>query len=158
MNRNGFTLIELMIVVAIIGILASIAIPAYQDYTIRAQVVESLTITGELKASIRDFYKDRGRFPADNDEAGVPAPEHLIGNFITRVEVVNGAMHVEFGNYVNGLLSGQTMTVRPTFVSASPSSPISWICGYRTPPEGMESVGEDRTTLQLKHMPASCRS
>lgn len=158
MKQKGFTLIELMIVVAIIGILASIAIPAYQDYTIRAQVVESFSITGELKLSIKDFYKDRGRFPSTNDEAGVPAAEHLIGNYVEKVEVVDGAMHVEFGNYVNSNLEGQTLTIRPIFVSESPTSPISWSCGYRNPPEGMEAVGEDRTTLQNKHLPSSCRS
>lgn len=157
MNQNGFTLIELMIVVAIIGILASIAIPAYQDYTIRAQVVESFSITGELKLSIKDYYKDRGRFPADNDEAGVPVAEFLIGNYVKKVDVVDGAMHVEFGNYVNSNLQEQVLTIRPIFVSGSPTSPISWICGYRIPPEGMEAVGEDRTTLSTKHMPAACR-
>jgi len=157
MKQTGFTLIELMIVVAIIGILASIAIPAYQDYTIRAQVVESFSITSELKLSIRDFYKDRGRFPADNEEAGVPAPEHLIGNYVTRVDVVEGAMHVSFGHYVNAVLDGQTITIRPIFVSASPMSPISWVCGSRKPPEGMEGAGEDRTSLQDKHMPGACR-
>ncbi len=157
MNQKGFTLIELMIVVAIIGILASIAIPAYQVYTIRAQVVEAFSITGELKASIRDYYKDRGRFPANNDEAGVPAPRHLIGNYVKKVEVIDGAMHVEFGNYVNSTLMGQTLTIRPIFVSESPTSPISWACGYRKPPEGMEAVGEDQTTLANKHLPGSCR-
>ncbi|MDJ0908006.1 MAG: pilin [Woeseiaceae bacterium] len=157
MKRNGFTLIELMIVVAIIGILASIAIPAYQDYTIRAQVTESFSITNELKLSIRDFYKVSGRFPANNAEAGVPATEHLIGNFVTGVEVVDGAMHVEFGNYVNGYLVGETITIRPLYVTDSPTSPISWVCGYREPPTGMSASGEDRTTLDTKHMPAACR-
>lgn len=147
-----------MIVVAIIGILASIAIPAYQDYTIRAQVVEAFSITSELKLSIRDYYKDRGRFPSSNTEAGVPAPNHLIGNYVKKVEVVDGAMHVELGNYINAQLIGQTLTIRPIFVSESPTSPISWVCGYRAPPEGMESVGEDRTSLQNSHLPASCRS
>ncbi len=157
MKKNGFTLIELMIVVAIIGILASIAIPAYQDYTIRAQVVESFSITNELKLSIRDFYKSSGRFPADNEEAGVPAVEHLIGNFVTGVEVVDGAMHVTFGNYVNGNLMDETITIRPMYVTDSPTSPISWVCGYRVPPNGMSAAGEDRTTLDTRHMPAACR-
>ena len=157
MNQKGFTLIELMIVVAIIGILASIAIPAYQDYTIRAQVVESFSITGELKLSIRDYYKARGRFPSDNDEAGIPIPEHLIGNFVTGVELVDGAMHVTFGNYSNTNIANGVLTIRPIFVSASPTSPISWNCGYREPPDGMEAVGEDRTTLSPKHLPAACR-
>jgi len=157
MKKTGFTLIELMIVVAIIGILASIAIPAYQDYTIRAQVTESFSITGELKLSIKDFYKDRGRFPSSNQEAGVPAPEHLIGNYVTGVEVNDGAMHVVFGNFVNANLAGETLTIRPIFVSESPTSPISWTCGYRDAPQGMEAVGEDRTTLEGKHLPAACR-
>ena len=157
MKQKGFTLIELMIVVAIIGILASIAIPAYQDYTIRAQVVESFSITGELKLSIKDYYKDRGRFPSDNAEAGVPDAELLIGNYVTRVDVVDGAMHVRFGNYVNATLRDQVLTIRPIFVSASPTSPIAWTCGFRSPPQGMEAVGEDQTTLMPKHLPASCR-
>ena len=157
MKQKGFTLIELMIVVAIIGILASIAIPAYQDYTIRAQVVESFSITGEMKLSIKDFYKDRGRFPANNDEAGVPEAKYLIGNYVKRVEVIDGAMHVEFGNHVNSQLVEQVLTIRPIVVSDSPSSPISWTCGYRAPPEGMEAVGDDKTTLQNTHLPSSCR-
>ena len=158
MKPTGFTLIELMIVVAIIGILASIAIPAYQDYTIRAQVVEAFSITSELKLSINDYYKDRGRFPSNNAEAGVPAANHLIGNYVKQVEVIDGAMHVELGNYVNSQLMGETITIRPIFVSDSPTSPISWVCGYRKPPDGMESAGEDRTSLHMKHMPGSCRS
>jgi type IV pilus assembly protein PilA len=158
MKSQGFTLIELMTVVAIIGILASIAIPAYQDYTIRAQVVESFSITSELKLSIKDFYKDRGRFPANNAEAGVPESKYLMGNYVKRVEIVNGAMHVEFGNHVNAQLTGKTLTIRPILVSGSPASPFSWNCGYRTPPDGMEAVGEDRTTLDNVHLPGSCRS
>lgn len=151
-------MIELMIVVAIIGILASIAIPAYQDYTIRAQVVESFSITSELKLSIKDYYRDRGRFPANNAEAGVPEARYLMGNYVKRVEVVNGAMHVEFGNHVNSQLAGQVLTIRPIVVTGSPASPFSWSCGYRTPPEGMQAVGEDRTTLDNAHLPGSCRS
>lgn len=157
MNRNGFTLIELMIVVAIIGILASIAIPAYQDYTIRAQVVEAFSMTGEMKASIRDFYKDRGHFPSNNTEAGVPEADHLIGNYVTRIEVVDGAMHITFGNYVNSNLKDSMITIRPFVVEASPTSPIAWGCGDRVPPDGMNAVGENRTSVSHKHMPASCR-
>lgn len=158
MTQKGFTLIELMIVVAIIGILASIAIPAYQDYVIRAQVVESFSITGELKLSIKDYYKDRGKFPANNKEAGVPEAGFLIGNYVTRVDVADGAMHVRFGNHVNSVLLDQVLTIRPIFVTGSPTSPISWTCGYRNPPEGMEPAGQDRTTLDEKHLPSSCRS
>ncbi|MEL6868885.1 MAG: pilin [Pseudomonadota bacterium] len=158
MKHKGFTLIELMIVVAIIGILASIAIPAYQDYTIRAQVVESFSITGELKLSIKDYYKDRGRFPANNVDAGVPEARYLIGNYVKKVDVVDGAMHVEFGNYVNSTLAGKVLSIRPMVVTDSPTSPMSWNCGLRPPPEGMQAVGEDRTTVEARYLPSSCRS
>ena len=154
---RGFTLIELMIVVAIIGILASIAIPSYQDYTIRAQVAEALSLVGELKPSIRDFYKERGVFPANNEQAGVPAPEELIGEYITDITVADGALHVRFGNYVNTAIMGKILTIRPVFVTANPSSPISWNCGNRPPPRGMMGAGEDRTDVLGKYLPASCR-
>ena len=157
MKTNGFTLIELMIVVAIIGILASIAIPAYQDYTIRAQVTESFSITGELKLSIRDYYKEHGTFPVNNLQAAVPAKEHLIGNYVTEVDVVDGAMHVTLGNHAHSILEGQVLTIRPIFVSANPTSPISWTCGYREPPDGMEPSGDDKTNIDRKHLPGACR-
>src|SRR5262249_11819290 len=104
MNARGFTLIELMIVVAIIGILAAIAIPSYQDYTIRAQVVEAFSLASELKGSIQDYRKERGRMPRNNADAGVPEPQFLIGNYIRRIDVVDGAMHIQFGNFANSNL------------------------------------------------------
>ena len=154
---NGFTLIELMIVVAIIGILASIAIPAYQDYTIRAQVAEGIMLIDELKPSIRDFYRDRGVFPNDNAMAGVPAPEHLLGQYVAGVEVVDGAMNIRFGNKAHTSLSGSTLTIRPIYVTANPTSPISWNCGFSSPPNGMSAQGADVTDVSPTFLPASCR-
>ena len=156
-KARGFTLIELMIVVSIIGILASIALPAYQDYTIRAQVTEALSLMSELKPSIRDFYKERGVFPANNEEAGVPLPEYLIGQYITDVEVEDGAMHARFANKVNATIAGRILTLRPVFVTANPSSPISWNCGSSPPPDGMTAAGRDRTDVPLKDLPTACR-
>lgn len=157
MNRNGFTLIELMIVVAIIGILAAVAIPSYQDYTIRAQVVEGLSLVGEVKPSIRDYYKNRGRFPDDNVMAGAPAPEHLIGNYVKGVRVENGAMHVTFGHYANSQIDDRVLSIRPLFVTANPSSPIAWGCGNQTPPPGMTAAGENRTDVLPQYLPSACR-
>jgi type IV pilus assembly protein PilA len=154
---SGFTLIELMIVVAIIGILASIAIPAYQDYTIRAQVTEAFSLASELKGSIQEFRKDRGRLPSNNAEAGVPEPQFLIGNYVTRIEVRNGAIHIQFGNNANRAIDQQTLTLQPLVVTGSPASPMSWRCGLRAIPKGMEVVGENRTSVDRKFVPASCR-
>jgi type IV pilus assembly protein PilA len=156
-HKSGFTLIELMIVVAIIGILASIAIPAYQDYTVRAQVAESLVLTGELKARMLEHYRARGRWPSDNADGGMPAPEQLLGNYVDRIDVVNGAMHVRFGNRVNAVVAGQVISIRPLVVSGSPMSPVSWSCGRAPAPNGMEAVGEDRTSVGDRVLPSVCR-
>ncbi|MFO1400089.1 MAG: pilin [Steroidobacteraceae bacterium] len=157
MRTRGFTLIELMIVVAIIGILASIALPAYQDYTIRAQVVEAFALAGDVKPSVQEFRVDRGRFPANNAEAGVPEPKYLIGNYVTGIEVRNGAIHIQFGNNANSNLTGKIVTLQPLVVTGSPASPMSWRCGLRRIPNGMEAVGENHTNVDRKFLPAACR-
>ncbi|NVJ49770.1 MAG: pilin [Gammaproteobacteria bacterium] len=154
---NGFTLIELMIVVSIIGILAAIALPAYQQYTLRAQVVEGFTIVDELKPLIKEYYKNRGRFPANNIEAGLPDADKLIGNYVSRVEVNNGALHITFGQKVNTHLKDEQLSIRPIVVTGSPMSPISWLCGNGSIPDGMEPRGENKTSLRREFLPAACR-
>lgn len=147
-----------MVVVAIIGILASVAIPQYETYTIRAQMTEALTLSQWTKKAITDFHTDRGIFPADNSAAGVPEPKYLIGNYTTSMQVEAGAIHVTLGNKINARVTGQILTLRPIEVVGSPMSPISWICGYATPPNGMAAAGQDKTNVAKEMLPASCRS
>jgi len=157
MRAQGFTLIELMIVVAIIGILASIAIPAYQDYTIRAQVVEAFSLASELKGPIQEYRKLRGELPRDNAAAGLPRPAQLIGNYVSSIDIENGALNVTFGNLVNKAIAGKVLTLQPLVVPGSPMSPMSWRCGLREIPKGMEAVGTNRTDVDRQFLPASCR-
>jgi type IV pilus assembly protein PilA len=158
LNAKGFTLIELMVVIAILGILMAIALPAYSDYTIRAQVAEGISMTGELKLRIVEFQRNRGRFPRDNGNAGIAIPEHLIGNCVDRIDVADGALHIRYGHRVNDLVKGKVLSIRPSYVTAAPDSPLSWVCGHAEAVPGMSAAGADRTTLEDRFLPSSCRS
>ena len=95
-KQQGFTLIELMIVVAIIGILAAIAIPAYQDYTIRAQVSEGINLASGAKAAIAEYFMDKGALPLNNAEAGLEAAANITGNYASSVTVAAGVVTVVY--------------------------------------------------------------
>lgn len=156
-NKKGFTLIELMVVVSIIGILASIALPSYQIYLQRAEVVEALSMASTIKEKITDYYVEQLDFPLDNDAAGVPAPALLMGNRITSVVVGSGAIHITFGHKASTLLQGKVLSFRPAQVIGSPASPIAWLCGFDEAVPGMQAVGENKTTLTAEFLPSSCR-
>ena len=164
--QKGFTLIELMIVVAIIGILAAVALPAYQDYTIRAQVSEGPAMTGGLKAAIGDFYSAKGAWPADNAEAvcGVtPAPATCTGsaatdnkgNYITQVAVITGGMEITYGNKANAKIATKTLAIVPGVDAAGN---ISWICGTAATPSGVtKATSAAATTVDGRYLPTSCK-
>ena len=141
-KQQGFTLIELMIVVAIIGILAAIAIPAYQDYTIRAQVSEGLSLSAGGKAAVAEFYQDSGVWPANNTEAGLETSANIRGKYVTQVQVgtSNGVLTVTYGFDANTNIAGDTLTLSATDRVGS----IEWACA-------------NGSGLQDKWLPAACR-
>jgi type IV pilus assembly protein PilA len=96
--QQGFTLIELMIVVAIIGILAAIAIPQYQDYTVRTHVSEGLNLAGAAKTAIADFSADRGHWPTNNGSAGLAPATSILGNAVTSVTVAANVITVAYND------------------------------------------------------------
>lgn len=156
--------IELMIVVAIIGILAAIAIPAYKDYTIRSQVTEGLNLAGGLKSKINDFWADRGDWPADLAETmcgtgsvttceGDQPTDHQ-GNYVGEIDVLEGVINITYGNKANAdALDTKVLSLRPATDTAGN---VTWICGYADD-NGLTVQGTDATDIENKYLPSSCK-
>lgn len=138
--QKGFTLIELMITVAIVGILAAVALPAYQDYTIRAQVTEGISLASGAKAAVSEFHSNKGTFPADNGEAGFNG---AAGKFVSGVEIVDGVITATFSDGANTNISGNTIILTPVPTDAGN---LAWSCGS-------DMVDSD----EEKYLPSSCR-
>ncbi len=139
-KQQGFTLIELMIVVAIIGILAAIAIPAYQDYTIRAQASEGLSLASGAKAAIAEAYQDTGVWPADNTLAGLGAANTIFGKYTLSVQVAPQTVTVTYGGDANPLLPASGVLI---LNATDNGGAIEWGC--------------DTSTILAKYRPSACR-
>ncbi len=137
--QQGFTLIELMIVVAIIGILAAIAIPAYQDYTIRAQVSEGLSLGSAAKVAVSEFYMDSGAMPALNVNAGLDAANAYQGKYVSAVNVVAGVISVTYGNDANTQLTAVSgvLILTPDTTNAGA---VAWDCTSGLPDKWLPSA------------------
>jgi type IV pilus assembly protein PilA len=161
--QKGFTLIELMIVVAIIGILAAIAIPAYQDYTIRAQVTEGLTLASAVKAGVAESYANTGAWPADLTAAGGNTLAPPAGKYVTSVLVTNGTITILYGGQANNNIVGATLGLQP---GLSANNDVEWACGRHAAPatfaqpavaSGLASAATNAAMLD-KYLPSNCRT
>ena len=141
-KHQGFTLIELMIVVAIIAILASVAIPMYNNYLIRTQVAEGIHLSSSAKVAAEEYFQTTGAFATSNGRAGLPASNEIRGNYVSQVELIaSGGIEITFGNEVHPAVTGSTVMMIPSSNAGS----VSWSCSRGA-------------TMPNKYVPKNCRT
>jgi type IV pilus assembly protein PilA len=155
--RRGFTLIEMMVVLAIIAILALMAYPTYQDKFVRDQINEALPLADLAKAPVAASWMLMKTLPADNAAAGLPPPEKIVSNLVSSVALEGGAIHITFGNRAAAALKGQVLTLRPAVVEDAQIVPVAWVCASASVPGNMVARGVNRTTIPSPYLPGKCR-
>ena len=153
---RGFTLIEIIVVLAVVAVLATIAVPSIQGKLVRDQIVEAMKIADIAKPPIAAMWALTHQLPADNAAAGLPVADKIVGNFVSSVRLEAGAIHVTFGNRANTALQGKLLTLRPAVVEDAPVVPPAWVCGHAEAVEKMTAKGADRTTVPDRFLPFNC--
>ncbi|MBH2315136.1 pilin [Neisseria meningitidis] len=159
--QKGFTLIELMIVIAIVGILAAVALPAYQDYTARAQVSEAILLAEGQKSAVTEYYLNHGTWPGDNSDAGVASTADIKGKYVKEVKVANGVITAEMkSSGVNKEIQGKKLSLWAKRQAGS----VKWFCGQPVKRDAnaddvaADDVAADGTNkIDTKHLPSTCR-
>ncbi|HGP4559109.1 TPA: pilin [Neisseria meningitidis] len=158
--QKGFTLIELMIVIAIVGILAAVALPAYQDYTARAQVSEAILLAEGQKSAVTEYYLNHGEWPGNNSSAGVASSSDIKGKYVEKVEVKNGVVTATMlSSGVNKEIKGKKLSLWAKRQNGS----VKWFCGQ--PVTRDNTAKDDAVTaaatgtdkIDTKHLPSTCR-
>ncbi|HHY5302504.1 TPA: pilin [Neisseria meningitidis] len=159
--QKGFTLIELMIVIAIVGILAAVALPAYQDYTARAQVSEAILLAEGQKSAVTEYYLNHGIWPGDNSSAGVATSSEIKGKYVEKVEVAKGVITATMlSTGVNKEIQGKKLSLWAKRQAGS----VKWFCGQ--PVQRTDKATDDVKAatangtddkINTKHLPSTCR-
>jgi type IV pilus assembly protein PilA len=157
-GNGGFSLMEVMVALAIIAILALMAAPSFQDQIVRDQIKTALPLADIAKKPVETAWTALQAFPADNAAAGLPPGDKIVSNQIKSVLVQDGAIQITFGNRASGLITGKILTLRPAVVVDAPIVPVAWVCGYAEAPEKMTAMGQNQTNIPDSFLPFNCRA
>ena len=155
--KNGFTLIELMMVLAIFAILASMALPSYYYRVVRDQITGINPLVVVAETPVATAWAVTQTFPADNSGAGLPAADLMVNYYVSAVQIQDGAINVTFGNRATQVLSGKILTFRPAVMTEAPIVPITWVCGNAAPPNKMTVKGVNQTNISPAYLPLNCK-
>lgn len=147
-----------MIVVAVVAILALMAVPGYLDQIVRDQINTALPLADIAKNPIAALWAAEQIFPTDNAGAALPSADKIVNNYISSIQIQDGAIQITFGNRANGLINGKILTLRPAVVPDAPIVPVTWVCGYAEGPGMMTVKGENRTNIPANYLPFICRA
>jgi type IV pilus assembly protein PilA len=156
-GAGGFSLMEVTIALAIVGILATLAVPALFAPVVREQVASAAPLVDLAKKPIAKAWATTQTFPADNAAAGLPAADKMVNNYVASVAVVDGVIEVTFGNNAHGELKGKVLTIRPAVVEDAPVVPVAWVCGYAGVPANMTARGVNATSITSGLLPYNCQ-
>ena len=156
-QHSGFTLIEMLMVVAVLAILALLALPSYQGKVVRDQIVEGSALANLAKGPIAAQWSATKTLPVDNASMALPAADKIVNNFVSALAVQDGAIHITYGNRANGNLKNKILTLRPAVVTDAPVVPVTWVCGFASAPNKMTAMGDNKTTISKEYLPLNCR-
>ena len=157
-RARGFTMVEMLVVMAIIAILALLAAPNFQDTIVRNEIKEALPLADIAKQPVALMWSMTRTFPSTNDDVLLPSPEKIVSNLVKSVAVRDGAINVTFGNRANGAINGKVLTLRPAVVEEAPVVPVAWVCGSAEAPDKMTVKGKNETNIPDTFLPFNCRA
>lgn len=156
-TQRGFSLIEMMAIVVIMGILAMVAIPSSMGKIIKEQINAALPLADVAKAPIAAAWSLSQVMLADNAAADLPSSNKVVSNFISDTKIENGAIHMTFGNKAHPKIKDKILSLRPAVIEESKVVPVAWVCGNAKAPDNMTVKGENRTNISDEYLPRLCR-